>query len=300
GQGGRVGRGSGRRRARRRVAGGGWFRTVRGALGAHRGAAGCRRPGSRGGVEQLRGRRLGTGPAADGPADPADGRLLRGGEQGVRPSVPLRRARGGADSAGDAGRAAARRRVRDRRLLHRDGRGHAGGRGRAAVEVRRGRVGRGRLTGQGGAVVPGRRRGARLRPRAGHHLRLRAGPCLEGRPPRKPRLPALRAQLQPAGGDGRAGDDRGGRAPGRAGRARRRRRPHPGSVRAAGGGAERGAGRREAHREADGASGTAGVRLVRLVRSGARYAPRAIGRGGGRRGQGRRGQCRSGRGGGVV
>ena len=48
-------------------------------------------------------------------------------------------------------------------------------------------------------------RWAGVRPRGGDHRRLRAGAGLEGRPARQPRLPRLRAQLQPARGDVRAG-----------------------------------------------------------------------------------------------
>ena len=50
--------------------------------------AGVDRP--RGGVEQLRRRRVGPGPAADGEAAAADDLVVRRGEQGVRPAVPLR------------------------------------------------------------------------------------------------------------------------------------------------------------------------------------------------------------------
>ena len=70
-------------------------------------------------------------------ADPADGLVVRRGEQGVRPAVPLRRARGRADPAGHAGRADAGRRLGHPGVLHRDRRRHPGGRGRPAVEVRR-------------------------------------------------------------------------------------------------------------------------------------------------------------------
>ena len=50
--------------------------------------AGVTGPG--GGVEQLRRRRVGSGPAADGQAAAADDLVVRRGEQGVRPAVPLR------------------------------------------------------------------------------------------------------------------------------------------------------------------------------------------------------------------
>ena len=54
---------------------------------------------------------------------------LRGREQGVRAAVPLRRAGGGAQPAGHAGRAHPRGRLRHRRLLHPHRRGHADRRG---------------------------------------------------------------------------------------------------------------------------------------------------------------------------
>ena len=79
--------------------------------------AGVDRP--RGRLQQLRRRRLGPGRAAGGRADPPDGRLVRRREQGVRPAVPRRRARGRADPAGHAGRAAARRRLGHPGVLHR-------------------------------------------------------------------------------------------------------------------------------------------------------------------------------------
>ena len=77
----------------------------------------------------------------------------------------------------------------------------------------------------------------------------------DGRPARQPRLPRLRAQLQPAGRDVRAGHDRRGRGAGRARRDRPEPRAHAGGVRAAGGAADPGAGRGQADREADGAPG---------------------------------------------
>ena len=48
-------------------------------------------------------------------------------------------------------------------------------------------------------------RRAHLRPRAGHHGRLRAREGVEGRPLRQPRLPAHRDELQPDDGDRREG-----------------------------------------------------------------------------------------------
>ncbi len=79
----------------------------------------------------------GLGRAARRQADPPDGLVVRRGEQGVRPAVPLRRARGRADPAGHPRRAAARRRLRHPGVLHRDRGRHAGRRGRAALAVRR-------------------------------------------------------------------------------------------------------------------------------------------------------------------
>ena len=57
----------------------------------------------------------------------------------------------------------------------------------------------------------------------------------EGGPARQPRLPRLRAQLQPARRDVRPGHHRRGRGAGRAGRAGPQRRAHARGVRAAGG-----------------------------------------------------------------
>ncbi len=93
----------------------------------------------------------------------------------------------------------------------------------------------------------------RVRPRGGDRRRLRAGAGLEGRPARQPRLPRLRAQLQPARRDVRAAHDRRGRGARRARGARPQRRAHPRGLRAARGRADPRAGRgqadREAHRE---------------------------------------------------
>ena len=90
----------------------------------------------RGRVEQLRRRRVGPRRPARRPPDRPDDVVLRRREQGVRPAVPLRRARGRADAAGHARRAAARRRRRHPRLLHGDRRRHPGRRGRAALALR--------------------------------------------------------------------------------------------------------------------------------------------------------------------
>ena len=223
---------------------------MRDPVGADRRAAAGRDERPRGGVEQLRRRRLGPRAAARREADPADGRLLRGGEQGVRAAVPPRRARGRADPAGHPGRADARR----------------GAPGIPAFFTATGggtQVAEGGLPwryddrGQRHVVLAGRRRrassrqrSARVRPRGGDRRRLRAGPRLEGRPARQPRLPRLRAQLQPARGDVRAAHHRRGRAPRRDRRAGPQRRPHPGGLRAAGGGADARAGRGQADREA--------------------------------------------------
>ena len=106
-------------------------------------SAGLGRPGPGGRQQQLRRGRLGARPAAAGRRIRRDRRVVRGREQGVRAAVPGRRARGGADPAGHARRASSCRRERDRRLLHAHRRGHAGGRRRAAVAVRRRRLGAG-------------------------------------------------------------------------------------------------------------------------------------------------------------
>ena len=79
----------------------------------------------------------------------ADDLVVRRREQGVRAAVPLRRAGGRADAAGHARRAAAGRRRRHPRVLHRHRRRHAGRRGRAAVALRAGRLGRAGLPAQG-------------------------------------------------------------------------------------------------------------------------------------------------------
>ena len=126
--------------------------------------------------QQLRRRRLGARRPAERPAHPQDDRVVRGREQGVRAAVPLGRARARAHPAGHARREAPRRRRGHRRLLHADGRGHAGRRGRAA---------RGSTTAT--AASPSRRRprtcarsavgddAARVRAGGGDHHRLRAG-----------------------------------------------------------------------------------------------------------------------------
>ena len=81
--------------------------------------------------------------------DPPCHRLVRRREQGVRPAVSRRRTRGRADAAGHARRTDARRRRRHTRVLHPRGCGHPGLRRRAAVALRRRRLGRGRLAAQG-------------------------------------------------------------------------------------------------------------------------------------------------------
>ena len=148
------------------------------------------RPG--GGLEQLRGRRLGPRRPAGGPADPPDGGVVRRREQGVRPPVPVRRARGGADAAGHAGRAAARRRVAASRRSTPP----------PASAPRSPRAGCRGATTPTGAVAglarrsrprPSRSRGEHdVRARAGDPRRLRAGARLEGRPARQPGVPLSR------------------------------------------------------------------------------------------------------------
>ena len=178
-----------------------------------------RRPTSRWSRTTAASTAAGLGPAARGRPDPPRHRLLRRREQGVRPPVPGRRARGRADPAGHARRAAARRRRRHPRLLHPRRRRHAGRRGRPAVAVRARRLGR--------ASPPRPRRCASSTAASTCSRRriltdfalVRAA---VGRPARQPRLRHSRPQLQPARGDGRADHHRGGRG------ARRARRDRPG------------------------------------------------------------------------
>ena len=123
--------------------------------------------------------------------------------------------------AGHPRRAAAGRRRRDPRLLHRDRRRHPGRRRRSAVAVRR-------PTGTSTVASP---------PKDTREFDTAEGPrtyvleraiitdfalvrAWRRRPARQPRLPRLGAQLQPALRDGRAGHDRRGRGARRAGRAR--------------------------------------------------------------------------------
>ena len=124
---------------------------------------------------------------------------LRRREQGVRAAVPARRARGRADSAGHAGRAAAGRRRRHPGVLHRDRGRHPGRRGRTALAVRRRRRRGDRLAGQGDPRDRVRWAGSDVCPGEGRGTRLRAGAGLEGRPARQSRVPRVRAELQPAG-----------------------------------------------------------------------------------------------------
>ena len=205
-----------------------WLRRLRDPVGADRRAARPRGRRPRSGVEQLRPRRLGPGTSARRRSDPPDGGVVRRGEQGVRPPVPRRRARGRAHPPGHPRRAAPGRRLGHPGVLHGHRRRHPGRRGRPALEVRRPRRRRDRLARQGGTAL----RRDRLRPGGGHRVRRRAGPRLEGRPARQPRLQQVRAQLQPAGRDGRPGHHRRGRAPRRTGRPGPRRDPHPRRVRA--------------------------------------------------------------------
>ena len=111
-----------------------------------------------------------------------------GREQGVRAAVPRRRARGRADPAGHAGRAAARRRSGIPAFYTPAGVGTAGRRRRDALALRRRR----RIAVASPAEGDPRVRRARLRSRAGDPHRLRAGPRLEGRPARQPRVPRVR------------------------------------------------------------------------------------------------------------
>ena len=204
------------------VARGRWVRAVRDPVGAHRRAAraGVDRP--RGGVEQLRRRRVGPRAAAVRQADPPDDLVLRRGEQGVRPAVPPRRARGRADarrarSPSGCGPAARASRPSSPRPASAPRSPRAGCPGSTTRTARSPWPRRPRRCGP--SRPPRGRRTSCSRTRSS---RLRAGAGLEGRPARQPRLPAVRPQLQPAGGDVRPGHHRRGRAPRGARRARPR------------------------------------------------------------------------------
>ena len=97
----------------------------------------------------------------------------------VRPALSLGQARAGVQSAGHAGRAHPRRRRRHSRLLHPHRRRHDRRRGQGLARVRRRDLCDG------------------ARPRR----RRLAGPRLEGRHRRQPRLPQDRAQFQSDDGD---------------------------------------------------------------------------------------------------
>ena len=197
---------------RRRDAGRRRVRAVRDPLGADRGAARGRDQRPRGGLEQrgvddwglgllLGARRLRRMVASYVGENKEFARQYLAGELEVeltpQGTLAERMRAGGSGIAG---------------VLHRDRGRHPGRRGRPAVAVRR----RGNVAIASPAEGdPGLRR-PRVRARAGDRRRLRAGAGLEGRPARQPRLPRLRAQLQPARRDVRPGHDRRGRAPGRA------------------------------------------------------------------------------------
>ena len=134
------------------------------------------------------------------------GGLLRRREQGVRPPVPRRRTGGRANPAGHTRGADARRRIRNRGVLHPHGCRHDGRRGRHALALRRRRQRPDRLADQAHTGI----RRARIRTRARDRRRLRPRPGMEGRPARQPRLPRGGAQLQSAGRDVRPRDDRRG------------------------------------------------------------------------------------------
>ena len=140
-----------------------------------------------------------------------DGLLLCRREQPVRAAVPVRRARGRVHSPGNARRADARRRQRHSGLLHRH------------------RLGTPVADGKEVREFDGRQY---LLERAitGDFALVKAW---KGDHARQPRLPQVRAELQPAGRDGRHGHDRGGRGAGGRRRARPRSDPHPGHLRAA-------------------------------------------------------------------
>ena len=142
-----------RRHARRRR-----LRALRGADRADRRAAGAGRRRAHHDLQQLRGRRPGAGRAALRRPDRAHDQLVRRRQQGAGPAVPVRAAGGGADPAGHAGRAAARRRHRHPGLLHPHRRRHDGRRRRHPDPLRRRR--------QRGRRPASPRRSASLRRRA--------------------------------------------------------------------------------------------------------------------------------------
>ena len=172
----------------------------------------CSSPADRpsGGVQQLRRRRLGPGRPAAGQAHRPDDLVVRRREQGVRAPVPHRRARGRADPAGHAGRAAARRRAGHPRVLHARRRRHPGRRRRDALALRRRRL-------VALASPPRRPASSRTAVRdyvleQRHRHRLRARARQRRRPARQPRVRQEHPQLQPARGHGRPHHDRRGRA----------------------------------------------------------------------------------------
>ena len=153
----------------------------------------------------------GLGLLLEAHADHPGHRVLRRREQGIRAPVPGRRVDGRADPAGHARRTAARRRKRNRRVLHPDRRRHAGRRRRPAV-----------------ALPPRRQRGAGVTPEGGPDVRrtadaargvdrhrLRTGAGGGRRQGRQLRLPRGRKEFQPARGDGGPTHRRRGRKGGR-------------------------------------------------------------------------------------
>jgi hypothetical protein len=134
-----------------------------------------------------------TGEAAGKQADPQDRVVLRQREQGVRPSVPDRCARGRAHPAGHPGRTAPGCRRGHTGVLHSDRDGHPGRDGGSAMAIRRRRLGRRRVT----AETDLRVRRQDLLARTGAARRLRPCAGMEGRPTRQLAVPQSGSNFNP-------------------------------------------------------------------------------------------------------
>ena len=257
------------------LAGGGRVRPVRDPAGSSSTRCSQRgRPTLDDGVQQLRGRRCGSGRAAgraaasDASSPATSGENKEFARQYLAGELEVR-----ADAAGHARRADALRRRGHPGVLHAGERRHPGGRRRAAVALRPRRLRscwprHPKEVGARSAVV-------RMRPRGVDHDGRRARPGRRRRPARQPGLPPGGPQLQSRGRDGRPRHDRRGRAPGGAGRPRRGRRPCARGVRAAHRRPDPRAGSRQADRAANRAPagrgerrGCGGSRGRRLHRTG--------------------------------
>ena len=151
---------------------------------------------------------LGLGVLLDKRQIAQDDQLVRRREQGVRAPVPGGRARGRADPAGHAGRAAARRRRRHPGVLHADRR-------RQSPIYRRGVAERKDCASS---------TATRVRARGGHPPDFALVQAWKGDRFGNLVFQVDGAQLQPARGDGRPDHHRRGRGARRAGRPRPRRR----------------------------------------------------------------------------